>query len=136
MASWKALSGVPNFFADTMLLLTDGSVLVHDASASLLGGVNWYRLTPDSNGKYDTPGATWTGPFPMANARQFWASGVLKDGRVFIIGGEKSTHATRRWPNFSTLKLTSGRPSRNLRRNSTSFKAMLAAASSAMAASC
>jgi hypothetical protein len=64
MASWKALSGVPNFFADTMLLLTDGSVFVHDASASLLGGVNWYRLTPDSNGKYDTPGATWTGPFP------------------------------------------------------------------------
>jgi hypothetical protein len=91
MASWKALSGVPNFFADTMLLLTDGSVFVHDAAANLLGGVNWYRLTPDSNGKYDTPGATWTGPFPMANARQFWASGVLKDGRVFVIGGEKST---------------------------------------------
>lgn len=91
MASWKALSGVPNFVADTMLLMTDGSVLVHDATASLLGGVNWYRLTPDSNGKYETAGATWTGPFPMANARQFWASGVLKDGRVFIIGGEKST---------------------------------------------
>jgi hypothetical protein len=93
MASWKALSGVPNFVADTMLLMTDGSVLVHDASASLLGGVNWYRLTPDSNGKYETAGATWTGPFPMANARQFWASGVLKDGRVFVIGGEKSTPA-------------------------------------------
>ena len=76
-----------------MLLLTDGSVIVHDASASLLGGVNWYRLTPDSNGKYDTPVATWAGPFPMANARQFWASGVLKDGRVFVIGGEKSTPA-------------------------------------------
>jgi ASPM-SPD-2-Hydin domain-containing protein/HYDIN/CFA65/VesB family protein/Kelch motif protein len=91
MASWKALSGVPNFFPDTMLLMTDGSVLVHDCTSSLLGGVNWYRLTPDSNGKYDTAGATWTGPFPMANARQFWASGVLKDGRAFVIGGEKST---------------------------------------------
>jgi hypothetical protein len=91
MASWKALSGVPNFFADTMLLMTDGSVLVHDASPSLLGGVNWYRLTPDNAGKYDTAGATWTGPFPMANARQFWASGVLQDGRAFVVGGEKST---------------------------------------------
>jgi hypothetical protein len=93
MASWKALTGVPNFFADTMLLMTDGSVLVHDASSSLLGGVNWYRLTPDNKGKYDTAGAIWSGPFPMANARQFWASGVLKDGRVFVIGGEKSTPA-------------------------------------------
>jgi Galactose oxidase, central domain len=92
-SSWKALSGVPNFFPDTMLLMTDGSVLVHDASASLLGGVNWYRLHPDGNGKYETAGATWTGPFPMANARQFWASGVLKDGRAFVIGGEKSTPA-------------------------------------------
>src|SRR6202162_3372435 len=93
MASWKALTGVPSFFPDTMLLLTDGSVFVHDASASLLGGVNWYRLTPDSNGKYKTAGATWTGPFPIANPRQFWASGVLKDGRAFVIGGEKSTPA-------------------------------------------
>ena len=27
---WKALTGLPAFSADTMILLTDGSVLVHD----------------------------------------------------------------------------------------------------------
>ena len=31
-----------NFACDTMLLLPDGSVLVHDAY-----GANWLRLTPD-----------------------------------------------------------------------------------------
>ncbi len=84
-SSWKSLSGVPSFTPDTMLLMTDGTVLVHDA-----GGKDWYRLKPDSNGKYDTAGVTWSGPFSMAHTRQFYASGVLADGRVFALGGEYS----------------------------------------------
>src|SRR5271166_4263704 len=85
-SSWKSISGVPSFTPDTMLLMTDGTVLVHDA-----GGRDWYRLKPDSNGKYDTAGATWSGPFSMANTRQFYASGVLADGRLFALGGEYSS---------------------------------------------
>jgi hypothetical protein len=85
MASWKALSAVPSFTPDTMVLLTDGSLLVHDAN-----GKDWYRLQPDNAGKYDTAGASWTGPFSMANTRQFFAGGVLADGRAFAIGGEYS----------------------------------------------
>ncbi len=84
-SSWKSLSGVPSFTPDTMLLMTDASVLIHDT-----GGKDWYRLRPDGNGRYDTAGATWSGPFPMTNTRQFYASGVLKDGRVFALGGEYS----------------------------------------------
>jgi hypothetical protein len=92
MPSWKKLTGVPAFTPDTMLLMTDATVLVHDS-----GGQDWYRLKPDASGQYDTAGATWSGPFPMANSRQFFASGVLADGRVFALGGEYST------PNDSPL---------------------------------
>jgi Abnormal spindle-like microcephaly-assoc'd, ASPM-SPD-2-Hydin/Galactose oxidase, central domain len=84
-SSWKSLTGVPSFAPDTMLLMTDGTVLIHDA-----GGKNWYRLKPDGNGKYDTAGVSWSGPFSMANTRQFYASGVLADGSVFVLGGEYS----------------------------------------------
>ncbi len=80
--NWKAITGVPaGLSPDTMLLLSDGSVLVHDAY-----GANWYRLRPDGAGRYDS--GSWHGPFAMANARQFFASGVVRDGRVFVIGGE------------------------------------------------
>lgn len=83
MPSWKSLTGIPNFTPDTMLLMTDATVLVHDS-----GGKDWYRLQPDGNGKYETAAAAWSGPFSMLNSRQFFASGVLADGRVFVVGGE------------------------------------------------
>jgi hypothetical protein len=75
-----------------MLLMTDATVLVHDA-----GQADWYRLKPDASGDYDTAGASWSGPFSMANSRQFFASGVLADGRVYVVGGEYSS------PNNSPL---------------------------------
>jgi hypothetical protein len=81
---WHQVSGVPSALTpDTMMLMTDGSVLVHHAY-----GKAFYRLAPDDNGRYES--GTWTGPFNMANTRQFFASGVLKDGRVFAVGGEYS----------------------------------------------
>jgi Abnormal spindle-like microcephaly-assoc'd, ASPM-SPD-2-Hydin/Kelch motif len=86
MASWKSLSGIPSFSPDTMLLMTDGSILIHDAY-----GADWYRLAPDSNGQYDTVGVSWSGPFAMANTRQFFGSGIVKDGRVYAVGGEYSS---------------------------------------------
>jgi len=82
--TWKSLTSVPaGLTPDTMILLTDASVLVHNTS-----GKEWYRLTPDSSGHYDT--GSWSGAFSMANTRQFFASGVLLDGRVFVLGGEYS----------------------------------------------
>jgi len=82
--SWKSITGVPaGLTPDTMLLVSDGSVLVHNT-----GGAEWWRLKPDGGGKYES--GIWTGPFKMANTRQFFASGVVKDGRVFAIGGEYS----------------------------------------------
>lgn len=96
--TWTTFStpaiGSSNLVADTMLLLTDGSVLVHQvyvaASGSLAGidGSVWMRLTPDSAGNYAT--GTWTGPFRMANQREYFASGITADGRVYVLGGEFS----------------------------------------------
>jgi len=78
------------FTADIMLLLTDGSVLVHNGYTSVVANASqWLRLTPDQHGRYET--GTWSGELNMQYARQWFASGVLRDGRVFVIGGEDST---------------------------------------------
>jgi hypothetical protein len=63
-SNWKSPSGVPSFSPDTMLLMTDGTVMVHDA-----GRKAWYRLKPDGNGRHDTAGVAWSGPFCTANRR-------------------------------------------------------------------
>jgi hypothetical protein len=76
------------FAADIMLLLTDGSVLVHNGYViGHLGNANqWLRLTPSPTGKYEA--GSWSSEINMQFARQWFASGVLNDGRVFVIGGE------------------------------------------------
>jgi hypothetical protein len=71
-----------------MLLLTDGSVLCHDEpnSGSVSGSNRWYRLAPDANGKYES--GTWTRLADGPNKPLYFACSVLRDGRVFIAGGE------------------------------------------------
>src|SRR5450631_2449004 len=90
--AWNTFNAPSGVLADTMLLLTDGTVLVHDANrpsvGNAYGGKNWYRLTPDNHGDYR--GGTWSGALPMSGQRQFFASGVLGDGRVYVVGGEYS----------------------------------------------
>ena len=49
---------------------------------------HWHALTPDSNGSYVN--GTWLTLADMSFWRRYYASGVLKDGRVIIIGGEQS----------------------------------------------
>jgi hypothetical protein len=84
-STWASVGGTnkPNISFATALLLTDGSVLVQNANA-----IDWWRLAPDLQGKYET--GTWTGPFNMTSPREYYASGVLSDGRVFVLGGEYS----------------------------------------------
>jgi Galactose oxidase, central domain len=72
-----------------MILLTDGSLLIHNAYVSSIETAKqWLRLIPDQNGKYQT--GSWSAEIDMKNARQWFASGVLKEGRVYTIGGEYS----------------------------------------------
>ena len=79
--SWQPLTNQPTFNASTMLLLTDGTVMCQEAN-----GTAWWRLTPDEWGDYAN--GTWSPLAPMIDARLYYASAVLADGRVFVAGGE------------------------------------------------
>ena len=93
MASpWKKITNTPPFSVDTMLLLTDGSVMCHEYET-----VNWHKLIPDAKGDYVN--GTWQTLTPLpadapvsqggpADAPLYYSSAVLKDGRVFVAGGE------------------------------------------------
>lgn len=94
--SWTTFSApdtsTGTFNADVMILLTDGSVLVHNGFVSDVANASqWLRLTPDENGKYET--GSWSSELDMSAGRQWFGSGVLSDGRVFVMGGEHSTES-------------------------------------------
>jgi hypothetical protein len=81
--TWRPLANQPSFPASTMLLLTDGTAICQESF-----GRNWWGLSPDANGDYVN--GTWSRLPPMKNSRLYYASAVLKDGRVFVSGGEDS----------------------------------------------
>ncbi|MFD7013193.1 kelch repeat-containing protein [Streptomyces sp. NPDC059928] len=83
MGTWHALTRQPTFNASTMLLLTDGTVMCQSENT-----VHWWRLTPDSAGSYIN--GTWSTLADMHNSRLYYASAVLRDGRVIVAGGEYS----------------------------------------------
>jgi hypothetical protein len=76
-----------SFFPSNPLLLTDGTVIAHAGSTA-----DWYRLTPDITGSYVN--GTWSqiASLPVIGGTQYaplyFASAVLPDGRVIIMGGE------------------------------------------------
>lgn len=81
MAGWTALTNQPTFTANHMMLLTDGTVLVQEVATA-----NWHKLTPDATGSYVN--GTWSTLQPGPNGPTYYASAVLRDGRVFMAGGE------------------------------------------------
>ena len=68
------------------LLLSDGTVLAQVCTSAVSCGNQWVRLTPDAQGSYEH--GTWSAVAPMHFERTNYASCVLSDGRVFVIGGE------------------------------------------------
>jgi hypothetical protein len=94
VGTWQPLQNQPNFNADTMLLLTDGTVMCHQLSSN-----KWHKLTPDDSGDYIK--GTWSQLQSMKDnsaisssnggptyAPLYFASAVLADGTVFVAGGE------------------------------------------------
>jgi len=81
--TWTPLTNQPSFAASTALLLTDGTVMVHDAGAQ-----DWWKLTPDAGGSYIN--GTWSqlASLPAGYSPLYYASAVLRDGRVIVEGGE------------------------------------------------
>jgi hypothetical protein len=86
--TWQSLINQPTFNAGTMLLLTDGSVLCHvePNSGGVTGTRHWWRLIPDSKGSYRN--GTWKQAADSSWAPLYFACTLMRDGRVFIAGGE------------------------------------------------
>ncbi len=82
--TWVPLAHPPPGAAGHFLLLTDGSVMAEDLSTDF--GPKWFRLKPDIHGSYVN--GTWSSTAPMHYTRLDFASIVLKDGRLFVAGGE------------------------------------------------
>jgi hypothetical protein len=95
--TWKLITNQPPASVDTMLLLTDGTVVAHEVNSP-----NWHRLTPNSLGSYED--GTWSSIAPMppnsaisaahggpTYGPKFFGSAVLKDGTLLVIGGEYNT---------------------------------------------
>ncbi len=81
--TWTKLTNQPTVNTDTALLLTDGTVMMHQYNST-----NWWRLTPDNTGSYVN--GTWTqlASMPSGYEPLYFASVVLIDGRVLVEGGE------------------------------------------------
>jgi len=81
--TWTDLThAFPGAGPDTSLLLTDGTVLMHDYCTS-----NWWKLTPDNTGSYDN--GTWSAvtAMPAGYGPALFASEILPDGKMIVSGG-------------------------------------------------
>ena len=72
----------------TMLLLSDGSVMAQMGSPTFPSAA-WDELNPGPNGKYKD--GSWAQLQPMHVKRLYYASDVLSESNVLILGGEYSS---------------------------------------------
>src|SRR5215471_14420218 len=79
-AGWTPLAALAPNFPGTMILLTDGTVMVQNASNPAYQG--WMKLTPDSSGSYIN--GTWSTVAAMSTPRLYFASEVLPSGKVWL----------------------------------------------------
>ncbi len=81
--SWTPLVNQPAVNSiQLMVLLTDGSVMVHTFDDIQ----TWVKLTPDAKGSYVN--GTWVTLGKMITPRLYFASQVLQNGNLWVMGGE------------------------------------------------
>lgn len=95
--TWQRATNPPAGVGEP-ILLTDGSVLCHSPLTP-----NWYRLIPSADGNYVT--GTWISVPPMQAdyGPLYFASSVLADGRVVVIGGEYNLNQGGVWTNKGAI---------------------------------
>lgn len=103
--TWTPLVNQPTFGGAVVpLLMTDGSVMVQDCNNYDTGNMtnHWWKLSPDINGSYIN--GTWTQLADMdpTYGPLFYASAVLPDGRVFVMGGEYN-EGVNNWTNQGAI---------------------------------
>lgn len=95
VGTWTPLVNTAPGSVWLMLLLSDGTVLCANNPSDVFGdqGNGWFRLTPDAHGSYVN--GTWTTLTSANDTRLFYSSDVLRDGRVFVAGGEYGSGKSR-----------------------------------------
>jgi hypothetical protein len=85
-------------FPDTALLMTDGTVLMHDGCT-----VNWFRLTPDNTGSYKK--GTWSSvaAMPSGYSPLYFASQVMPDGQHVVVNGGEYLNCNAVWTNKGAI---------------------------------
>src|SRR5580765_4005998 len=108
-AQWTSFTNpLPPGSLTTCLLLTDGHAMCHQYNTN-----QWWRLIPDNLGSYAD--GTWSAAAPMPNgtdtsgscapcvyAPLYYASAVLPDGRVVVVGAEYNTNSSATNPSTPT----------------------------------
>jgi len=96
--TWANLTSLAPDYTGTMLLLTDGTVMVQGYDPA----DNWMRLTPDASGSYLN--GTWSDLAPMSTPRLYFATHVLPSGNVWLLGGEYSGNPlSAHWTNTGEM---------------------------------
>jgi Kelch motif len=97
-ATWTSLANLAPDLAGTMLLLTDGAVVAQGYTPAS----RWMKLTPDSTGSYVN--GTWSSIASMSTPRLYFASHVLPNGKVWVLGGEYTGNPlSARWTNTGEI---------------------------------
>ena len=108
-AQWTTFTNAPPNFLSTCVLLTDGSAMCHQYNTN-----QWHRLIPDNFGSYAN--GTWSATEPMPNGTDttaactpsciyrplYYASAVLPDGRLVVVGGEYN-NLVATWTNIGFM---------------------------------
>jgi hypothetical protein len=98
LAGWTPLTNLAPAGVGTMLLMTDGTVMAQAGGIS----AQWMRLTPNASGSYVN--GTWSSMASMSISRLYFASNILPDGRLFLLGGEYSNgSSTASWTNTGQI---------------------------------
>ena len=89
--TWYSIAALsPAASGGAMLLLSDGTVMCKVQTGPAGGeGNGWVRLRPNAQGSYIA--GTWSTLASMGQTRYYFSSQVLKDGRVYVAGGEYGT---------------------------------------------
>ena len=91
VGTWQTVTALcPNNSGGGLMLLSDGTVLCKSTAGGTDGVGNiWNRLTPNIAGSY--VGGSWSAIASMIDTRLYFSSQLLKDGRLYVAGGEYGT---------------------------------------------
>ena len=96
--TWSPLTNTFPGTPDTALVLTDGTVLMHDECT-----VHWKKLTPDNTGSYQN--GTWSSvaDMPSGYSPLYFGSQVMPDGVHVTVEGGEYLNCSAVWTNKGAI---------------------------------